>query len=52
MLVSLGVALCLQWSEPLVVSAHQGRSNQNPVLFRDPADNITWLFHTSQVRLP
>jgi len=37
-----------EWSEPVIVSAHEGRSNQNPVLFRDPATGTVWLFHTSQ----
>jgi predicted neuraminidase len=37
-----------EWSEPVIVSAHEGRSNQNPVLFRDPATGFVWLFHTSQ----
>jgi len=37
-----------RWSPPKVVSSHQGRSNQNPVLFRDPTSSTTWLFHTSQ----
>eukprot|EP00242_Pyramimonas_sp_CCMP2087_P009733 CAMPEP_0198220674 /NCGR_PEP_ID=MMETSP1445-20131203/80185_1 /TAXON_ID=36898 /ORGANISM="Pyramimonas sp., Strain CCMP2087" /LENGTH=524 /DNA_ID=CAMNT_0043898539 /DNA_START=112 /DNA_END=1682 /DNA_ORIENTATION=+ len=37
-----------QWTHPQVISAHNGRSNQNPVLFRDPATQTIWLLHTSQ----
>lgn len=36
------------WSEPVRISADKERSEQNPVLFRDPATGTIWLFHTAQ----
>mmetsp|Transcript_46141 Transcript_46141/g.88044 ORF Transcript_46141/g.88044 Transcript_46141/m.88044 type:complete len:492 (+) Transcript_46141:167-1642(+) len=39
------------WSAPVVVSAHEGRSNQNPVLFQDPSTSDIWIFHTSQAAM-
>ncbi|KKY29760.1 putative glycosyl hydrolase [Diaporthe ampelina] len=36
------------WAEPVRVSADKERSEQNPVLFRDPATGTVWLFHTAQ----
>jgi predicted neuraminidase len=36
-----------QWTEPLIVSTHAHRSDQNPVPFLAP-DGRVWLFHTSQ----
>ena len=36
------------WSKPVRVSSDPGRSEQNPVLFRDPATGRLWLFHTAQ----
>jgi predicted neuraminidase len=35
-----------KWSEPIIVSAQEGRSAQNPVLFHDK--HVTYLLHTSQ----
>mmetsp|Transcript_14993 Transcript_14993/g.25388 ORF Transcript_14993/g.25388 Transcript_14993/m.25388 type:complete len:450 (+) Transcript_14993:226-1575(+) len=35
-----------KWSEPIVVSAQEGRSAQNPILFHDK--HATYLLHTSQ----
>ncbi|KAH7313917.1 BNR repeat-like domain-containing protein [Stachybotrys elegans] len=36
------------WTEPEKVSYDDGRSCQNPVLFRDPINGRIWLFHMSQ----
>ena len=36
-----------QWSEPVILSTHAHRSDQNPVPFLAP-DGRIWLFHTSQ----
>ncbi|KAI1345272.1 glycosyl hydrolase [Xylariaceae sp. FL0016] len=36
------------WSEPVRLSSDPIRSEQNPVLFRDPATGTLWLFHTAQ----
>ena len=36
-----------KWTEPVVVSWHEGWANQNPLLFRAP-DGAIWLFHTTQ----
>lgn len=36
------------WTAPVRVSADKERSEQNPVLFRDPATGTIWLFHTAQ----
>lgn len=36
------------WSEPVRVSFDKDRSEQNPVLFRDPVSGTIWLFHTAQ----
>ncbi|KAG8161056.1 hypothetical protein KVR01_009320 [Diaporthe batatas] len=36
------------WTEPVQVSSDKGRSEQNPVLFRDHASGTIWLFHTAQ----
>lgn len=36
------------WAEPVRVSADRQRSEQNPVLFRDPAAGTIWLLHTAQ----
>ncbi|ORY65997.1 glycosyl hydrolase [Pseudomassariella vexata] len=36
------------WSTPVKVSSDPTRSEQNPILFRDPATGTIWLFHTAQ----
>lgn len=36
------------WTKPVRVSSDPDRSEQNPVLFRDPATGTIWLFHTAQ----
>lgn len=36
------------WTEAKKISSDEGRSCQNPVLFRDPATGTIWLFHTAQ----
>lgn len=36
------------WSEPKNIASVEGRSCQNPVLFRAPKSGDLWLFHTSQ----
>ncbi|KAI1248992.1 hypothetical protein MGN70_008599 [Eutypa lata] len=36
------------WSKPTRVSSDPSRSEQNPLLFRDPVTDTIWLFHTSQ----
>lgn len=37
------------WTEPVVLSGDPDRSEQNPVLFLDPANKL-WLFYTAQNR--
>lgn len=52
---SSGVAIAMsrlnrgsnQWTRPIILSQHPGRSDQNPVPFRAP-NGVLWLFHTSQ----
>ncbi|KAI0012133.1 glycosyl hydrolase [Xylariaceae sp. FL0662B] len=36
------------WSQPTHVSSDPVRSEQNPLLFRDPETGTIWLFHTAQ----
>ncbi|KAH8880521.1 glycosyl hydrolase, partial [Thozetella sp. PMI_491] len=36
------------WSQPARISSDPNRSEQNPILFRDPASGMLWLFHTAQ----
>ncbi|KAF3004560.1 hypothetical protein E8E14_003821 [Neopestalotiopsis sp. 37M] len=36
------------WSQPVRLSHDAQRSEQNPILFRDPASGDIWLFHTAQ----
>ncbi|KAK8872957.1 glycosyl hydrolase [Apiospora arundinis] len=36
------------WAPPKKISSDEGRSCQNPILFRDPATETLWLFHTAQ----
>ncbi|KAI4597345.1 hypothetical protein KJ359_004451 [Pestalotiopsis sp. 9143b] len=36
------------WTQAVRVSSDAKRSEQNPVLFRDPAEGAIWLFHTAQ----
>lgn len=36
------------WSQPVRLSSDPNRSEQNPILFQDPATQKIWLFHTSQ----
>lgn len=36
------------WTQSVRVSSDANRSEQNPVLFRDPAEGAIWLFHTAQ----
>ena len=37
-----------QWEKPVVVSHRRNFSNQNPLLFRDPATGFLHLYHPSQ----
>ncbi|KAH8168393.1 BNR repeat-like domain-containing protein [Sarocladium implicatum] len=37
-----------EWSKPQRISSDEGRSCQNPLLFRAPNTGTLWLFHTSQ----
>ena len=37
-----------QWSKAVLVSRRNGYSNQNPVLFFDPAKMMLYLFHSQQ----
>jgi predicted neuraminidase len=37
-----------QWGPAESVSDDPARSEQNPVIFSDPLDGMTWLFHTAQ----
>ena len=37
-----------QWSKAALVSRREGYSNQNPVLFFDPAKKMLYLFHSQQ----
>lgn len=36
------------WAKPVRVSSDPDRSEQNPVLFREPTTSRIWLFHTAQ----
>ncbi|KAI1846782.1 hypothetical protein JX265_004751 [Neoarthrinium moseri] len=36
------------WTQPVRISSDASRSEQNPILFRDPVTGAIWLFHTAQ----